>query len=73
MSDAVAIDLFDAPIVVENRGHGRPCRSKNKVKIPAAVSTSSTPVKHRRGRPLGSKNKNLPLWQLLLPTLWMQG
>jgi hypothetical protein len=57
MSDAVTINLDDAPVVVEKRIHGRPHGSKNKVKISTAASTSTTPVKRRRGCLFGSKNK----------------
>jgi hypothetical protein len=57
MSDAVTINLDDAPVVVEKSGCGRPCGSKNKAKIPTMASTSTTLVKRRRGRPLGSKNR----------------
>jgi hypothetical protein len=42
---------------VEKRGCGRPRGSKNKSKDPAAVATSSMPVKRRPGRHVGSKNK----------------
>jgi hypothetical protein len=57
MSDAVTINLDDALIVIEKRGHGFPRGNKNKVMIPAAASASTTPVKCRRDHPLGSKNK----------------
>jgi hypothetical protein len=43
---------------MEKRGCGRPRGSKNKSKDPAAVFSSSAPVKRRPGRPLGSKNKS---------------
>jgi hypothetical protein len=42
---------------VEKQGRGRPRGSKNKFKDPAAVASSSAPVKRRPGRPVGSKNK----------------
>jgi hypothetical protein len=42
---------------VEKRGRGHPRGSKNKSKDPAAVASSSMPVKRRPGRPMGSKNK----------------
>jgi hypothetical protein len=42
---------------VEKRGRGHPRGSKNKSKDPAAVASSSMPVKRRPGRPVGSKNK----------------
>jgi hypothetical protein len=42
---------------VEKRGRGRPRGSKNKSKDPAAVASSSMPMKQRPGRPVGSKNK----------------
>jgi hypothetical protein len=41
----------------EKRGRGRPHGSKNKSKDPAAVASSSAPVKRHPGSPLGSKNK----------------
>jgi hypothetical protein len=44
-------------VPVEKRGRGRPRSSKNKSKDPAAVASSSAPVKRRPGHPLGSKNK----------------
>jgi hypothetical protein len=49
------INLEDA-IVVEKRRRGRPRWSKNKPKASAVDASSSTPAKHRHGRPLGSKN-----------------
>jgi hypothetical protein len=42
---------------VEKRGRGHPRGSKNKSKDPAAVASSSMPVKRHPGRPVGSKNK----------------
>jgi hypothetical protein len=57
MSDAVTINLDDAPIIVEKCGRSRPSGSKNKVKIHAAASTSRVPVKRRHFCPVGSKNK----------------
>jgi hypothetical protein len=57
ISDVVTINLDDALILVEKRGRGWPRGSKNKVKIPATTSMSTTLVKHRCGCPLGSKNK----------------
>jgi hypothetical protein len=42
---------------VEKQGHDRPRGSKNKSKDPAAVVSSSMPVKRHPGRPVGSKNK----------------
>jgi hypothetical protein len=42
---------------VEKQGRGRPRGSKNKSKDPAAVASSSAPVKRCPGRPMGSKNK----------------
>jgi hypothetical protein len=39
------------------RGHGRPRNSKNKTTPAVAGASSSAPVKHRPGRPPGSKNK----------------
>jgi hypothetical protein len=60
MDDAEVIDL-DAGVVVEKRGRGRPCGSKNKPKgASMAVSSSSAPAKRCPGRPLGSKNKPKP-------------
>jgi hypothetical protein len=48
---------------VQKRGRDRPRGSKNKPKSSlAAAASSSTPAKHRLGRPLGSKKRNL-LWQ----------
>jgi hypothetical protein len=56
MADAGGSHLnIGAP--VEKRGHGRPRGSKNKSKDPAAVASSSAPVKRRPSRPVGSKNK----------------
>jgi hypothetical protein len=56
MADAGGSQLnLGAP--VEKRGRGHPRGSKNKSKDPAAVASSSAPVKRRPGRPLGSKNK----------------
>jgi hypothetical protein len=56
MADAGGSQLnLGAP--AEKRGHGRPRGSKNKSKDPAAVASSSAPVKRHPGRPLGSKNK----------------
>jgi hypothetical protein len=60
MADTGIIDL-DTSAVVEKRGPGRPCGSKNKPKeILMAVSSSSTSMKQCPGRPLGSKNKPKP-------------
>jgi hypothetical protein len=61
MGDAAIINLDDAPITIEKRGCGRPRGSKNKSKIIAATSSSTTPTKRRRGRTLGSKNKKSPV------------
>jgi hypothetical protein len=57
MSDAVTINLDDALITIEKRGRACPRGNKNKVKIPAAASTSTTLVKRHCDHPLGSKNK----------------
>jgi hypothetical protein len=43
--------------LVEKRGRVRPHGTKNKTKDPAAVASSSAPVKRRPDRPVGSKNK----------------
>jgi hypothetical protein len=60
MADAGVIDL-DTGVVVEKRGCGRPCGSKNKPKdISMVASSSSAPMKRCPGRPLGSKNKPKP-------------
>jgi hypothetical protein len=60
MADTGIIDL-DTGVVVEKRGCGHPCGSKNKPKEASlAVSSSSTPVKQCPGRPMGSKNKPKP-------------
>jgi hypothetical protein len=56
MADAGVVDP-DACVMVEKRGCGRPCGSKNKSKSDFMVGSSSAPVKWRRGRPVGSKNK----------------
>jgi hypothetical protein len=42
---------------VAPRGRGRPRGSKNKITPAAAGSSLVAPVKHRPGRPPGSKNK----------------
>jgi hypothetical protein len=56
MADAGGSQLYiGAP--VEKRGRGRPRGSKNKSKDPAAVASSSAPIKRRPGCPVGSKNK----------------
>jgi hypothetical protein len=60
MAKTDAIDL-DTGAVVEKRGRGRPCGSKNKPKDASmVVSSSSALVKQRPGCPLGSKNKPKP-------------
>jgi hypothetical protein len=41
------------------RGHGRPRGSKNEAAPTAAGASSSTQVKQRPGRPVGSKNIGL--------------
>jgi hypothetical protein len=56
MADAGGLHL-NIGAQVEKRGRGHPHRSKNKSKDPAAVASSSMPVKRRPGRPVGSKNK----------------
>jgi hypothetical protein len=57
MADTGVIDL-ETGVVVEKRGRGRPCGSKNKPKEASMViSSSSVRVKRRPDRPLGSKNK----------------
>jgi hypothetical protein len=61
MGDAAIINLDDAPITIEKRGCGRPRGSKNKSKIIAATSSSTTPTKRRLGRTLGRKNKKSPV------------
>jgi hypothetical protein len=60
MADAGVIDL-DTGAMVEKRGRGRPCGSKNKPKdISMVASSSSMSMKRRPGHPLGSKNKPKP-------------
>jgi hypothetical protein len=56
MADTRIVDL-DVAVVVEKRGHGRPCGSKNKPKVLSIAVSSSAPAKWSPGRPLGSKNK----------------
>jgi hypothetical protein len=56
MADTGVIDL-DGGVVVEKRGHGRPCGSKNKPKVAIMEAPSSSSAKRRPSRPLGSKNK----------------
>jgi hypothetical protein len=57
MSDAITVNLDDAPIIIEKRGRGHPCGSKNKAKILAATSTLTALVKRHRSHPLGNKKK----------------
>jgi hypothetical protein len=57
MDDAGVTDL-DVGIVVEKRGRGRPCGSKNKLKVVVMEASSFAPAKRRPGFPLGSKNKS---------------
>jgi hypothetical protein len=60
MGDAGVIDL-DTDAVIEKRGCGYLCGSKNKPKDVSMVALSSfVPMKGRPGRPLGSKNKLKP-------------
>jgi hypothetical protein len=59
MADVVVINLDDALVIIEKRGHICPRGSKNKSKIVAATSSSITMAKRHHGRPLGSKNKKL--------------
>jgi hypothetical protein len=60
MADAGVIDL-DTGVVVEKRGRGRPCGSRNKPKdISMVASSSAAPMKQRPDCPLGSKNKRKP-------------
>jgi hypothetical protein len=60
MVDVGVIDL-DTGVVVEKRGRGRPCGSKNRPKdVSMMVSSSSAPMKRCPGHPLGSKNKPKP-------------
>jgi hypothetical protein len=56
MADTEVADM-DVDVVVEKRGRGRPCGSKNKPKVISMAASSSAPIKHHPGRPLGSKNK----------------
>jgi hypothetical protein len=57
MADVGAINHSDLA-TVEKRGRNRPRGSKNKPKSSLDVAaSSSTPVKHCHGHPLGSKNK----------------
>jgi hypothetical protein len=61
MADVDATNHGDVASV-EKRGCGRPHGSNNKPKSSLAVAaSSSTPAKHRPGRPLGSKNKKSSL------------
>jgi hypothetical protein len=48
---------LDTDVLMEKRGRGRPCGSKNKLKDISLVASSSASAKRRPGRPLGSKNK----------------
>jgi hypothetical protein len=58
MADTGVIDL-DTSVVVEKRGRGRPCGSRNKPKdISLVASSSAAPLKRRPGRPLGSKTSS---------------
>jgi hypothetical protein len=60
MADADVVDL-DTGVVIEKRGRGHPCGSKNKPKDASLVaSSSSASMKGHPGRPLGSKNKPKP-------------
>jgi hypothetical protein len=60
MADTGVIDL-DASIVMEKRGRGHPCSSKNKPKdLSTVASSSAMPMKHRPGCPLGNKDKPKP-------------
>jgi hypothetical protein len=60
MADVGVIDL-DTGAVMEKRGRGRPCGSKNKPKGASLVaSSSSASMKRCLGHPLGSKNKPKP-------------
>jgi hypothetical protein len=60
MAAAGVIDL-DTSAMMEKRGRGHPCSSKNKPKDMSMVaSLSAMPMKWRPGRPLGSKNKPKP-------------
>jgi hypothetical protein len=56
MADAGGANL-DASVLMEKRGCGRPCGSKNKPKDACMVASSSTSMKRRPGLPVGSKNK----------------
>jgi hypothetical protein len=56
MVDTENTDL-DVGTILEKRGRGRPCGSKNKPKVVIMEMFSSPPAKWRLGRPLGSKNK----------------
>jgi hypothetical protein len=56
MADAGAVEL-DTGALMEKRGRGRPCGSKNKLKDASLVASSSASMKRRPDRPLGSKNK----------------
>jgi hypothetical protein len=60
MADASVVDL-ETGAVIEKRGRGRPCGSKNKPKgVSLMASSSSASMKQCPGRPLGSKNKPKP-------------
>jgi hypothetical protein len=56
MADAGGANL-NTGVLMEKRGRGRPCGSKNKPKDASLVASSSASAKRRPGRPLGSKNK----------------
>jgi hypothetical protein len=56
MADAGDAHL-DVGVLMEKRGRGHPCGSKNKLKDASLVASSSASAKRRPGCPLGSKNK----------------
>jgi hypothetical protein len=60
MVDAGVIDL-DTGAMMEKRGRGYPCDSKNKPKdVSMVASSSAAPMKRCPGRPFRSKNKSKP-------------
>jgi hypothetical protein len=57
MADAGGAHL-DTGVQMEKQGRGRPRGSKNKLKDPSMVASSSASVKWHPGHPVGSKNKS---------------
>jgi hypothetical protein len=56
MADAGVVNL-DTGALMEKRGRGHPCSSKNTPKDASLVASSSASAKWHPGCPLGSKNK----------------